>query len=143
MTHSDDEDVKDDYKPNCVSMSTIKAIESEEEKEENNKIYVYFDLPSKLRGDEISFKINYSIDDDSKYEDISLPLVLSKSSIPTSFRIITTSTISDEKYESLPSELITIEYPKQLSVLIDFIHNTDEAVKVEFEENIDFNRFKN
>ena len=72
---------------NAISISSVKAIEVEDEKEDN-QIYVYFEYPQ-MRGEEIVFRINYFKDNNDKYEDISIPLILSKSSISISFRILT------------------------------------------------------
>ena len=100
----------DDYEPNAISTSAVKAIEVEEEKEEN-KIYIYFDVPSDLRGETIEFIVNYK---NNEYENgvINLPLILDKSSIPTSFTITTRSTINDRQYTSIPSATLMLQYPK-------------------------------
>eukprot|EP01084_Bolivina_argentea_P259078 437027_1 len=62
------------YVANPILLSTVKAIEADDEKNEN--IYVYFDLPSNIQGEDIGFKIKY-VGDDNK-ESISLPLTISK-----------------------------------------------------------------
>eukprot|EP01084_Bolivina_argentea_P032281 59708_1 len=50
-----DEEQSEDYIPIPISLSTVKAIELDDEKNEN--IYVYFDLPSNIQGEDIQFKV--------------------------------------------------------------------------------------
>eukprot|EP01084_Bolivina_argentea_P094401 169701_1 len=130
------------YKPNPISLSTVKAIEVDDEKNEN--IYIYFDLPSDIQGEDIEFTIKYVGDDNKEVESISLPLMISKASIPKSFTITTRVTIDDKEYLSQPSDVITVDYKKQLiSFMIDYIYNND-TVKIEFDKKkcTDFNIFK-
>ena len=132
--------MEDDYEPNPISIATIKAIEVEDGNDDN-RVYVYFDFPSKLCGKEISFTANF-LNNASANGPIKMPLFFKKSEIPISFSLTTVSTIGDKEYESNPSELITIGYPKLVSLNIDFIHNNDEPIEIEFERDIDFNTFK-
>eukprot|EP01084_Bolivina_argentea_P100563 180524_1 len=99
--------ISDNYEPNAVLLSSIKAIELNEEKDEN--IYVYFEMPDNIRGNPIKFKIKY-INNDKKEEYISNPFIISKSSIPISFQIITSANINGKQYLSKPSDIITINY---------------------------------
>ena len=103
--------IDDNYKPNAISISSVKAIESKDNNDDDN-IYVYFDIPENLRGDEIAFKIKYIDDGEGKSsdDDIENPLILSKSSIPISFQIITEIIINEEKFSSEPSKTITVGY---------------------------------
>eukprot|EP01084_Bolivina_argentea_P192902 331050_1 len=101
--------VDDEYTPNSVLLSSIKAIELNEEKNEN--IYVYFEMPDKICGDPIGFKVKYiNNDNDSKQEYMSNPLIIPKSAIPISFQIITSANINGKEYLSKPSDIITIDY---------------------------------
>eukprot|EP01084_Bolivina_argentea_P032280 59705_1 len=50
-----EEEQPQDYIPIPISLSTVKAIELDDEKNEN--IYVYFDLPSNIQGEDIQFKV--------------------------------------------------------------------------------------
>ena len=107
MIVTEDEDVKDDYKPEAISITTVEAFEDNEQKDED-KVLVHFDFPSNLRGDKISFRINYA--NEQEDDEVSLPLVLSKQSLPISFRIITVSIINDREYAS-SSDQIIISHP--------------------------------
>ena len=104
--NTDDDDVKGDYIPSAIAISSLTAIEEKEEKDEG-KIHIYFDFPPKLRGDKIFFRINYG--DDQQAEEMSLPLILPKKSMPTSFKITTFSIINNSEYKS-STDQITIAY---------------------------------
>jgi len=120
-----------DYKPSPISLSTIKAVQIDDEKDEN--VYVYFEAPEKIRGEDIEFKIKYIDDDNKESKSISSPIIIPKSSI---------STIDDKQYESEPSDIISIDYPKPLSIMIDYIHSDDDPIKIEFVKNTEFDDFK-
>eukprot|EP01084_Bolivina_argentea_P283792 486140_1 len=129
-------EVDNDYAPNPILLSTVKAIEVDDEKNEN--IYVYFDMPLNLKGEDIEFKISYISDDhkESELESISLPLIISKSSIPKSFTITTCIEINDEEYLSKPSDIITIDYEKPISFMVDYIYNDHGAMQIDFNKSI-------
>eukprot|EP01084_Bolivina_argentea_P144162 253011_1 len=101
----------DNYKPNPISPSTVNAITTEDEKDEN--VYVYFDLPANVYGEEIKFVIDYVVQNKEE-ELLSLPIILPKSSIPISFRITTVSVIDDPDDPSFsePSGIIIIDEQK-------------------------------
>eukprot|EP01083_Nonionella_stella_P028845 79489_1 len=137
ITLPDADDLSDDeYKPNAIDVSTVKAIQTDDD-----QIYVYFDVPHPLRGEEIAFTIQYVSDSKHKPDYIPIPLALSPSSIPISFQIITSSTIDDEEYLSHPSKVITIQH-ESVALMINYVHSDDDNIKIEFNPEITFNAFK-
>eukprot|EP01084_Bolivina_argentea_P119693 212206_1 len=125
--------------PNPISLATIKAFEGDEK---DDNIYIEFDLPLNICGENISFEKNGMNDDDNKSEIICTRFNIEKSSIPTSFRITAITHINDKIYKSQPSDIISICYANLLFVMINYVHDNNEPCKIEFNKNTDFNAFK-
>ena len=124
-------EVEDDYTPNAISISSVKAVECDDEKEQS--IYIYFDPPTQLRGDEIAYKIEY-IDNKDRNDMMEIPYKIPKSVVPCSFQIMTESTINGEKYLSQPSEIITIGYPSL--TLIPSKHSVVDQSVLKSKQNV-------
>eukprot|EP01084_Bolivina_argentea_P077555 140708_1 len=120
------------YKPNSVDTSTVfKVVDVE-----NNKLNVYWALPSKSFGD-ISYRIINN--ETGKMEIIDLlPYYVSFESIPTLFKVITVTNINGNIYESDQSNSITIAL---LNVNINVIksklslNDINDQKYSDFEEN--------
>eukprot|EP01084_Bolivina_argentea_P262045 443051_1 len=109
-----------DYKPNCIDLSTVFKIQTEE----THAMDVYWSIPTESFG-EIEYKI---INDDTKEEEVVsfLPYSIPFLSIPTSFKVITMTKMDGNIYQSNP---ITID-----SLLSDDMRKEQQQERIHQEE---------
>eukprot|EP01083_Nonionella_stella_P139219 424213_1 len=110
ITVPQDADVDESYVPPSVALEAVQAIEHVDQKEDN--VYIYFGYPDTIRGEDITFIIQY-VGDDAKGEDyVDNPLCIPKPSMPISFQIKISVTVDDVEYFSKLSDIITVDYLK-------------------------------
>eukprot|EP01083_Nonionella_stella_P213516 770060_1 len=134
--HVPDPDNIQDYKPNPVSLSSVQA--TEVEGDDGALIYIHWQLPEHTYGDDIMFNIHYVDHVKQTDELMMMPLIISKSSTPISFSIVTVVTRNDEVCRSTPSDPITVDYEQEMEhrneeYALQLLSITDSNVFVRFD----------
>eukprot|EP01084_Bolivina_argentea_P246062 411869_1 len=142
------------YKPNDVDPSTVIKILDEK----NETVYLYWNIPSETFG-EIKYKICYDIAHEKEEHMVDvLPYSMPLSLMPIDIQIHTISIFDNEeddenkiddeknnKTKTKVSDGVVVRIgdiiPK-IHAMIEYIHNDDAQINIEFDANVEFTKFK-